>query len=255
MPDDDSIKIAVQLYSLRSIADFDARLALTSACGFEWVEAVGVHGLAPAEFAGKLAAHGLRVASMHVGITELEGEPDAVLQGCQLTGCKLIVMPYLPLGQRPSTPSGWRSLGRRLRVIATMLGTHGIRLAYHNHDFEFLRYGSRAALDWVLGEPDDSVFGWEADLGWMVRAGADVDLWLDRYGERLAAVHAKDVAAEGDGRNEDGWAALGDGIIHWEPMLARIASLTKLVIFEHDLPSDPERTLRRSRETLRQYLG
>jgi len=33
--------------------------------------------------------------------------------------------------------------------------------------------------------------------------------WVRRYADRLVAVHAKDIAADGPRRGEDGWCALG----------------------------------------------
>jgi sugar phosphate isomerase/epimerase len=254
MSEQKPLQIAVQMYSLRAIDGFDAQLALARRCGFDWIEAVGTHGLAPAQFARQVKAAGAQVGSMHVGLADLERDPLPLIEACGLTGCPLIVMPFLPLAMRPSTPAGWRDIGSRLRAIAATLGRSNLRLAYHNHDFEFLRYGSQTALEWVFEGSDEVELGWEADLGWITRAGAQADAWLDRLGDRLAAVHVKDVAAAAGG-DEDGWVALGDGTIRWDQVLPHIASLTRLVIFEHDHPTDHERTLTRSRALLRKYLG
>ena len=59
---------AVQLYSLRDAGDLDTQLALVRAAGFDWVESVATHGRAAPDFAARLAAHGLRVASMHASL-------------------------------------------------------------------------------------------------------------------------------------------------------------------------------------------
>jgi sugar phosphate isomerase/epimerase len=51
------------------------------------------------------------------------------------------------------------------------LAEHGLKLAWHNHDFEYQRLpdGSRP-IDHLIGAA--GVF-FEPDIGWIVRAGTD----------------------------------------------------------------------------------
>jgi sugar phosphate isomerase/epimerase len=249
------MKISIQLYSIREAGDLDAQLALARRCGFEWVETVATHGLSPQAFADKIAAHGLKVSSMHAGIAMLESDPALVVDACRATGCPLIVMPWLPMGERPATAEGWRAMGRRLAGLGDKVRAAGLQLAYHNHDWEFLSYEGRSALEWIFSEAPSEQLRWEADLGWVSRAGADPWLWLDRYAERLVCVHAKDIAPPGTAVAEDGWAALGQGIVPWAELLAHLKSRVDLVVFEHDHPLDFEATLRGSRAFMHQHLA
>ena len=252
------MKISVQLYSLRDVGDFDAQLALARECGFEWVETVALHELSPTAFAEKVAWHGLRVSSMHVSLAALEAldaGPVAVIEACRLTQCPLVVMPFLPMGERPADAAAWRAMGRRLAGLGEQLAAAGLRLAYHNHDFEFLHYEGRPALDWLFEQTTPSQLGWEADLGWVCRSGADPWHWLQRLGDRLAAVHAKDVAAAGQAIAEDGWAALGQGVLPWDRLLPHLASRTDLIVFEHDMPRDAKAILQVSRAFLARHAG
>jgi sugar phosphate isomerase/epimerase len=249
------MKISVQIYSIREAGDFDAQLALVRRCGFEWVETVATHGLAPQAFADKIAAHGLQVSSMHAGLALLESDPATVVDACRATGCPLIVMPWLPMGERPATAEGWRAMGRRLADLGDQVRAAGLQLAYHNHEWEFLGYNGRSALEWIFSEATADQLRWEADLGWVSRAGADPWLWLDRYAQRLVCVHAKDIAPPGTAVAEDGWAPLGQGIVPWAELLAHLKSRVDLVIFEHDHPLDFEATLRSSRAFMQQHLA
>lgn len=249
------MKISVQLYSLRDVGDFDAQLALARECGFDWVESVATHGLAPAAFAERLRAHDVRLSSMHASLELLESAPHTVVDACRAAGCELVVMPWLPMGERPASAAGWSALGRRLAALGTGLRSEGLRLAYHNHDFEFLPYDGKPALDWLFEAAAGEQLAWEADLGWLCRAGGDPWTWLGRHGDRLAAVHAKDVAAERTAPDEDGWAALGEGVLPWDRLLAHLASRVDTVVFEHDQPRDAGAVLRTSRAYLGQRLG
>lgn len=249
------MKLSVQIYSLREVGDFDTQLKLAKACGFEWVECVATHGLAPAEFAARVAAQGLKVSSMHVSLVLLESQLPMIVEACKLTACPLVVMPFLPMGERAASAAGWQAMGERLAGLGDALRAQGLRLAYHNHDFEFLVYDGRTALEWLFGASTPEQLAWEADLGWVCRAGADPWLWLARYADRLAAVHAKDIAPPRTTVDEDGWAALGQGVVPWGQLLPHLASRVDLVIFEHDKPKDAEAILRTSQRFLAQHLG
>ncbi|MBX3604713.1 MAG: sugar phosphate isomerase/epimerase [Piscinibacter sp.] len=237
------MKMAVQLYSLRDAGPLDTQLRLVRDAGFEWVESVATQGLPAAEFVAALGRHGLRVASMHASLAWLESRPDEVIDACRRTGCPLVVMPWLPMGERPVGGAAWAALGRRLAGLGEALQREGLKLAYHNHDFEFLLHDGRTALEWLLDATSPGQLGWEADVGWICRAGADPAHWLERYANRLAAVHVKDVAPAGAAVDEDGWAAPGQGIVPWARLADWLQPRVDLHIVEHDRPRDPAAVL------------
>jgi sugar phosphate isomerase/epimerase len=248
------MKLSVQIYSLRNAGDFDTQLALAREAGFEWIESVAAHGLAPQKFAQTLTNHGLKLSSMHASLDLLETQPAQVIEACQATGCSLVVMPWLPRGELSATGAGWAAMGKRLAGIGAALAPHGLRLAYHNHDFEFFSYDGRMAIEWLFDAAPAAQLGWEADLGWVRRAGQDPMLWIRRYADRLKAVHAKDIAPDGPRRGEDGWCALGRGIVGWETLLPALRAHCDLFIFEHDNPSEYLGTLQTSLQLMRKAL-
>jgi hypothetical protein len=83
---------------------------------------------------------------------------------------------------------------------------------------------------------------WEADIAWIIRGGADPTDWIARHGERITAVHVKDIAAAGRGRRR---GRLGR-CRPWHrglgrPVHGRVAlpkTPARLFIMEHDNPSD-----------------
>jgi sugar phosphate isomerase/epimerase len=248
------MKISIQMYSIREAGDLDAQLALARACGFEWIEAVATHGLTPGAFADRVAARGLQVSSMHASLALLEGDAATIFEACRATACPLIVMPWLPMGERPATAEGWRAMGRRLAGLGDRVHAAGLQLAYHNHDFEFFAYEGRTALEWIFSQATPDQLGWEADLGWVCRAGADPWHGLEQFGDRLACVHAKDIAPPGTAVAEDGWAALGAGIVPWAALLETLRRRIDLFVFEHDRPLDFVATLSTSRAFLQKHL-
>lgn len=249
------MKISIQIYSIREAGDLDAQLALARRSGFEWVETVATHGLSPKEFAAKIAAHDLKVSSMHASLQQLEGGDLPMLgEACRLTGCPLIVMPWLPMGWRSATGAGWRAMGGRLAALGDQINALGLRLGYHNHEFEFLSHDGQTALEWLFGATTPAQLGWEVDLGWVHRAGADAAHWLELYADRLVAVHAKDIAPPGAAVHEDGWTTLGRGIVPWGELFAQLRSSVDLFVFEHDHPAEFDQTLSDSHAFMAQHL-
>jgi sugar phosphate isomerase/epimerase len=249
------MKISLQLYSLREFGDLDNQLALARDAGFEWIESVVTHGLPAADFAARVKSHGLKVSSMHASLALLESDIQSVFDACSATGCPLVVMPWLPMGERVADAPAWQALGRRLAGLGDAMKAKGLRFAYHNHDFEFHRYGGETALESIFDNSTPQQVGWEADLGWVCRAGADPFHWTERYGDRLAAIHVKDIAPARTTIEEDGWAALGQGVVPWNELLPKLAGKVDLFIFEHDKPKDAAAILRTSRAFLKAHLG
>jgi len=249
------MRLSVQIYSLRNAGDFDTQLKLAREAGFDWIESVATHGLTPAKFAQTLADHGLKLSSMHASLELLEAKPELVVDACKATDCQLVVMPWLPRGEISATGAGWAAMGDRLAGIGASLAKQSLRFAYHNHDFEFLRYNGRMAIEWLFDAAPGAQLGWEADLGWVRRAGEDPMHWIRRYADRLVAVHAKDIAPDGPRRGEDGWCALGQGIVGWDTLLPALRGHCELFIFEHDNPSEYLKTLKTSLQLMRSTLN
>jgi sugar phosphate isomerase/epimerase len=249
------MKLAVQIYSVRNAGDFDTQLELARSAGFEWIESVATHGLTPAKFAETLAKHGLKLSSMHASLELLETRPEHIVEACRATNCDLVVMPWLPRGELSATGRGWAAMGERLAEIGAKLAKQGLRLAYHNHDFEFFRYDGRHAIEWLFEAAPGAQLGWEADLGWVRRAGEEPLRWTRQYADRLVAIHAKDIAPDGPHRPEDGWCTLGQGIVGWDKLLPQLRESCDLFIFEHDNPREYLETLRSSLQLMRSTLS
>ena len=240
-------RLSFQLYSARNFPPLEAQLATLAALGYRQVEPYGAM-LADADvLSGALRAHGIAAPSCHVGLDALTGDLDAVVQAARTIGAALLIVPAIPPAERAKDAAGWRALGDTLAGLQAALAGHGIGLAWHNHDFELARTGDGLApLDLML-EAAPALL-WQADIGWIARAGEDVAAWLDRHAERIVAVHLKDLAPAGEHADEDGWADIGHGTLDWARLVPAItATRARLFVAEHDNPSDFQRFARRSR--------
>lgn len=71
----------------------------------------------------------------------------------------------------------------------------GQEFYYHNHYQEFLKINEEVIFDTLLKCTDPELVGVEFDVFWAARAGKDPVQVMDAIGDRLKAVHLKDLDA------------------------------------------------------------
>jgi sugar phosphate isomerase/epimerase len=240
--------LSIQLYTLRAMNDLDAILDAVVAAGYRFVEGVGAHLDDALTLKAKTDARGLRFSSSHVSLAALRERPQAVIAACQVLGFQDLFMPAVPPEQRNLDGGFWLALGRELGEHARCFADAGIRLGYHNHDWELRpKAGTTTALELVFGGAEGSPLTWQADVAWLVRGGAEPTAWLERYRDRLASAHVKDIAPAGTAPEQDGWADVGSGVLDWRALwTACRANGARWMVVEHDKPADPAHSVRAS---------
>ena len=236
-----------QLYSARNFQPWNNVVKMLGELGYSQVEGFGGVYDDPKAFRAELDKSGLAMPTGHFSIDALESDFDGVRKIADTLGIKLMICPYLMPDQRPSDAAGWRGFGERLAKVGETTKKAGYGFAWHNHDFEFkaLADGSLPQDHILTAAPD---IGWEMDVAWVVRGGADPLPWIEKHGKRIVAVHVKDMAKLGEGLDEDGWSDVGHGTIDWAGLFKtlRAKSAAQYFIMEQDNPNDIERYARRS---------
>jgi sugar phosphate isomerase/epimerase len=244
MPD-----FAFQLYSARNFPPLADTLRMLKDAGYTAVEGYGALYADEAkvrELTDNLSACGLTMPTGHFSLDMLENQPDRVLAIAKALDIETIYCPHLAADQRPDSAAGWAEFGQRLQEAGKRYRDAGLGFGWHNHDFEFrpTRDGTIPQMAIFEGGPD---LEWEADLAWVIKGGADPREYVEAFGKRLTAVHLKDIAPEGENRDEDGWADLGHGTVDWKGLMTALrATGCKYFIVEHDNPKDATRFAERS---------
>lgn len=246
--------IAVQMYSLRDAGSLDQQLKIVHDAGVHAVETVGTQGVSAGELKQLLDRYSIKAISSHVALAELRKDLDGVVAFNRSIGNATLVVPYLDAKDRPTDAAGWTALGQELGRLSKQVRAKGMRLAYHNHDFELVDIDGRTGLELLFAAagPDLQT---ELDLAWVARAGHDPAVMLGKFRGRLFAVHAKDNAAKGQAKEEGGFAAVGQGVLDWNTILpAAAAAGVHWYILEHDQPRDPARVIQTGADYLREHL-
>jgi sugar phosphate isomerase/epimerase len=243
-----------QLYSARNFPPWSGVLEMLAEAGYTQVEGFGGVYSDPKSFRAELDRNGLTMPTGHFSLDELEGDFDRARGIADALGMKLIVCPYVAAELRPTEAAGWRRFGERLARAGAAARAAGLDFAWHNHDFEFAAMADGSTpMEQILSAAPD--IGWEMDIGWTIRAGADPLRWIDGHGQRIVAVHVKDIARSGQGLDEDGWSDVGHGTVDWRGLMKalRAGSAARHYIMEQDNPNDVRRFARRSIEAARAF--
>ncbi|MCP4380026.1 MAG: sugar phosphate isomerase/epimerase [Hyphomicrobiales bacterium] len=245
--------IAFQLYSSRLFPPVVDHLPELKAMGYDAIEPwPPAYEDDPAEFRRRLDDAGLACFGFHMPLAGLVSEPNRYIEIAQTLGARYMIPPFVPEEERENTARFWQKIGGDLAAGAAKAAPHGLRVAWHNHDFEYvaLEDGTRP-IDHLLEAAGETV-AFEIDCGWIRRAGADPATELARYAGRIAAIQTKDMAPPGT-IEDDGWAATGDGIIDWPSLIPLFRETTAdHIVTEHDNPSDWRRFAERSIRYLRE---
>ncbi|MEX0853385.1 MAG: sugar phosphate isomerase/epimerase [Bauldia sp.] len=229
-------RISFQLYSARKFPPIEPQLAALAAIGYDAVEPYGgAYESDPKGFRAKCDAVGLKVPSAHMPLADLEADRGRLIDTAKTLGVEIVVLPHVGGDARPKDAASWMAFGARLAEHAVKLREAGLKLAWHNHNFEYAKLadGSRP-IDHIL--TGNVLF--EPDVAWIVRAGFDIAAEVDRYRSKVAAFHIKDTARPGV-TVDDGWTDIGAGTIDWRQLWPSIEQTgASLLVMEHDNPSD-----------------
>lgn len=240
--------VGLQLYSLRDVLPKDVKgtIAKIAKAGFKEVETYGFSikdqfwGLTPKEFKALLDANGLKAPSGHYGLgTYLSDgnttELKAAIAAAKVLKSEYVTIPWLEANIRKNA-ADYKKIAARINEAGKMCKAAGIRLAYHNHNFEFEKQGDTTGYEILLKGTDKKLVDFELDLYWVVRSGHDpIKLFKENPG-RFTMWHVKDMDKGNPALN----AEVGTGSINFKPIFAQ-AKLSGMKHFfvEHETNYKP----------------
>ncbi len=224
----DNKKIGIQLYTLRDEIAKDVKgvIGKVAAAGYKEVETFGLSadeqffGLSVKEFGQLLKDNNLTTPSGHYTPAAMlfeNGNGDDVKKLCDvgnILGHEYIVIPYLDESKR-STIDQYKAIADRINKAGEICKSYNLKLAYHNHDFEFLNIDGQKGYDILLDSTDKDLVKMEMDIYWVVRAGVDPIELLKRQPGRFELWHIKDMDKADMTKNTE----IGNGTIDFKKMM------------------------------------
>ncbi|GGL97547.1 sugar phosphate isomerase/epimerase family protein [Nakamurella endophytica] len=186
--------LGVQLYSVKDHLGPDTgdTLQRLSEMGYTTVEPYSVlEDVRP--LVDALSATGLTAPTVHVKVTA--ENVDHVVRSANAVGASTVILPSADR-ELFRTREGLDALGATVLDLAARLTDHGLRLGYHNHDFEFETVVDGVPAWEIFADSLGDRVDLQLDTYWASMGGADVFELLPRYADRVRFLHVKDAAPE-----------------------------------------------------------
>lgn len=181
---------SLQLYTLRRPLEEDlpGTIRRVADIGFTQVEPYNFVATAK-ELGSALKENGLTAPSGHAPL--LSQDQDEIFAAARDLGITTVIDPFIP-ADRWQTAEDIRATAEKLNEAAKKGAEYGIRVGYHNHQWELESLvEGRTALEYFADLLDPELV-LEVDTYWVAVGGQDpVDI-LARLGDRVKLIHIKD---------------------------------------------------------------
>lgn len=198
--------IGLQLYSLRDIIRDDVKgtMQKVSDIGFKELECWSygdgnIFDMPYVDFNNMIKDMGMKITSGHyslgLGLPEKQSTIlngwEAAVEDANKIGQESMVVAYLEKSERESIDD-YKKVCQYLNAANETCKSAGVKLQYHNHEFEFETLDGQIPYDVMLSELDSSI-PMELDLYWITYAGKDPFEYFNKYPGRFEQWHIKDM--------------------------------------------------------------
>jgi len=201
--------IGLQLYSLRNIIkkDVQGTLKEVARIGYKTIETYNygdgkIFDIPFDDFVKMAKDLDLSITSGHYSSGfnstskgNLRNDWESAVKDAKKAGQEYMVVPYLEKDER-QTIDDYKKICELLNKGAEVCKQHGIKMGYHNHEFEFEKIDDQIPYDVMLAELDQSLVTMELDLYWVVRGGYSPLDYFSKYPGRFELWHVKDMNKE-----------------------------------------------------------
>ncbi|GAB3935621.1 sugar phosphate isomerase/epimerase family protein [Mucilaginibacter myungsuensis] len=201
-----NLKVGLQLYTLRDYIGKDVKgvIEKIAKAGYTELETYGYDwskktyfGMPSKDFGALLKDNGIKSPSGHYGQDRFmyDGKDDELsscIEAANALGQDTIVIPATGDKFRKK-PEDYKYLAEALNKTAKFTKPSGVKIGYHNHDFEFKQIDGSAVYDTMLKETDPKLVTFEMDIYWVVRAGRDPIKMIEENPGRFSMWHVKDM--------------------------------------------------------------
>jgi sugar phosphate isomerase/epimerase len=246
-------EIGAQFYTVRehckTLDSLDASMAKVAAIGYKSVQISGIGDFSAADIRATADKHGLSIVITHTNPDMIRHRTDEVIENHKTLGAGYIGIGSMP-GHYRGSADGVRGFIADYAPAVEKIKAAGMKFMYHNHSFEFERYGGQSVFDLLIEGFDPQAVGFTLDTYWIAHGGGDPAAWLRKLRGRIDTIHFKDLAIAA-GKQQ--MAEVMEGNLNWSAIFDACAeSGVKWAFVEQDdcYGRDPFECLRTSLSNL-----
>jgi sugar phosphate isomerase/epimerase len=257
-------EIGLQLYTLRNQVqkDLPGTIARIASTGYTDVETFGYNagkyfGLSVSDFAAIFKQNNLTTPSGHYNLFDYLGKGDENVLKTTVADSRAMkhdffVIPYLTEDLRTSLDD-YKRLADRLNKAGEVVKDAGMKLAYHNHNFEFIDWGGgKTGYNILLTQTDPKLVNFEMDIYWVSKAGVDPIELIKANPGRFKMWHVKDM----DSTASKDFTEVGTGVINYKEIFRyrKLSGMEHFFVEQDQIKIDPFDSIAKSLEYIKANL-
>ena len=217
MPEAD-MKLGAQLYTVREFMKtqdgFRDTVKRIAEIGYKYAQVSGAAD-APSSLIKEMKDEtGIEVVLTHSPADRILHDTDKLIEVHISFGAKAIGIGSI--GGYSHDRDGYLRFCSDFETAARKIKNAGLVFCYHNHRFEFEKYGDKTGLEIILDNTDPSAFKLTFDTYWAVAGGVDPCKFIHDHGDRIFCTHLKDMTVKDDKQT---MIEVGDGNMNFPAIL------------------------------------
>lgn len=210
----------LQLYTLRDVFGNNPQGYIKQIGSFGYTQIESYEGkegmfwgMIPTEFKQRIEDAGMMLVSSHCDINV--GFEKKVTDAASI-GMKYLICAWV--GPQKSIDD-FKKIADDFNVKGALCKKHGIKFAYHNHDYSFKKIDGEIPQDVMMEITDPSLVDYEMDIYWVITGGADPIEYFKKYPGRFTLGHLKDRLKNALPSETNASCTLGTGSIDYNKIL------------------------------------
>jgi sugar phosphate isomerase/epimerase len=198
------------------------------------------------ELKGLVERYGIEISSIQVKPKYVFGAADAIISFCKKVGCKRVVISMLPFSVILGNENKFYNFISTLDSWYDLYAKSGITLAYHHHNWEYVRLSNgKTRMDELLSKTERIRI--VHDTYWTARCGIDPALEIERFSSRTLGVHLRDLTHSAKGLDVIAKnCPVGDGVIDFNRVIKAAESVGAEYLVIEEKTDTPYESIRKS---------
>jgi sugar phosphate isomerase/epimerase len=258
-------KIGLNLFVLQDLmrTSVAKTLADVARIGYTDLESTGYfNGLfyneKPTNFRRFLINEGLTMRSGHIQLgSEYSEDKGTIYRDWEraIADAAAVGQSYMVLGwiapEFRRNINDYKKLAHQLNICGEECQKYGIKLLYHNHDFEFEKQETLVPYEILMRYTESDLVGFQLDTYWMLKAGVNVATIIGEHKGRFPLMHLTDI----DRTPEKNCIELGKGTLDLKNILALQKDAgTERFYVGQEISTKPLETIETNLKYLRQMM-
>jgi sugar phosphate isomerase/epimerase len=198
----------------------------------------------PDAVASWLKENNLVSPSGHYMLDLFDNDGMKVIEAARTLGHKYVVIPWFPPEQRSSLDD-YKKIVDRINKAALLCKENELKMAYHNHEFEFIKYENGVCgYDVIMNGCDKDLVDLELDLYWVKYAKEDPKEIFSKAPGRFKMWHVKDMSKDDPKVQTE----VGSGIVDFTTIFsnAELSGMEYFYVEQENLPVPADDNIKKS---------